>query len=240
VWDQLKQYIDESVKGWTCSYEKSTAPNFPSHEHNTEPLAPNTSAANGSSCTQPLYGMPMNTFVAPPQPPPPDTRPTRNIVGPFEGHLGPFGYITDRPTYFVRPSDPTQVRAQTTQVAPYTVGPSGYTLGLFGPGADRLAHYARPSGYTYAEPGAAQYAQFLHPSQQHYATLPAAYYNHDMPPHMHRAQYSSATIESERYRAGGVVLIGDLHANKIMSSNLRFTSKLNGWSLDVVEKLGTP
>jgi hypothetical protein len=38
--DQLKQYIDESVKGWARSYEKSTVPSFPSHDSNTEPLAP--------------------------------------------------------------------------------------------------------------------------------------------------------------------------------------------------------
>ena len=45
--NQLKEYIDESIKVRTRSYEKSTAPSFPSHEPNTEPPAPNTSAANG-------------------------------------------------------------------------------------------------------------------------------------------------------------------------------------------------
>jgi hypothetical protein len=40
--------IDESIKRYTRSYEKSTAPSFPSHESNTEPPAPNTSATNGS------------------------------------------------------------------------------------------------------------------------------------------------------------------------------------------------
>jgi hypothetical protein len=46
--DQLKQYVDESVKMYIRSYEKSTAPSFPSHESNTEPPAPNTSATNRS------------------------------------------------------------------------------------------------------------------------------------------------------------------------------------------------
>jgi hypothetical protein len=43
--DQLKQYIDGSIKGWTHSYEKNIAPSFPSHEPNTKPPTPNTSAA---------------------------------------------------------------------------------------------------------------------------------------------------------------------------------------------------
>jgi hypothetical protein len=46
--DQLKQYIDKSIKRYMHSYEKSTTPRFPSRESNTEPPAPNTSATNGS------------------------------------------------------------------------------------------------------------------------------------------------------------------------------------------------
>jgi hypothetical protein len=46
--DQLKQYVDKSIKMYIGSYEKSTAPCFSSHESNTEPPAPNTSATNGS------------------------------------------------------------------------------------------------------------------------------------------------------------------------------------------------
>jgi hypothetical protein len=68
-------------------------------------------------------------------------------------------------------------------------------------------------------------------------TIPlVAYYNHAMPPHMHMDEYSSATREPERHRAGGVALIGHLTRilnitgrkdNKIMSGNLRFSpSKL--------------
>jgi hypothetical protein len=38
--DQLKQYIDKSIKMHLHSYEKSTAPSFPSRESNTEPAAP--------------------------------------------------------------------------------------------------------------------------------------------------------------------------------------------------------
>jgi hypothetical protein len=63
--DLLKEYVDESIKGWTHSYEKSTCPSFPSHESNTEPPAPNTSTTNGSLLAQSSYGMTMNTFVSP-------------------------------------------------------------------------------------------------------------------------------------------------------------------------------
>jgi hypothetical protein len=38
--DQLKQYVDESIKMHLHSYEKSTAPSFLSRETNTEPPAP--------------------------------------------------------------------------------------------------------------------------------------------------------------------------------------------------------
>jgi hypothetical protein len=51
----LNQYVDESIKSYIRSYEKSTAPSFPSHESNTEPPAPNTSAASGSPLAQPSY-----------------------------------------------------------------------------------------------------------------------------------------------------------------------------------------
>jgi hypothetical protein len=67
----------------------------------------------------------------------------------------------------------------------------------------RSTPYVVPSGYAYKEPGDAQYPQFTHPSQQHYTTSPVAYCNHAMPPHIHRAGYSLATREPERYRAGG-------------------------------------
>jgi hypothetical protein len=72
--DQLKQYVDETVKNHLHSYEKSAAPSFPLRESNTEPPAPNTSATNRSPLTQPSYGMPMHAFVSPSQPQPLGTR----------------------------------------------------------------------------------------------------------------------------------------------------------------------
>lgn len=63
-----------------------------SHPHQTQRLQ------NGSSCTHPLYGMLMNTFVAPPQRSSPSTLPTLNTIVSSEGQLRPFGYSTNRPT----------------------------------------------------------------------------------------------------------------------------------------------
>ena len=58
--------------------------------------------------------MAMNVFIAPPQLPPHGTRLALDMVGPSDGHLGPFSYITECPAYFAEPSDPTRARPQTT------------------------------------------------------------------------------------------------------------------------------
>jgi hypothetical protein len=131
--DQLKQYVDESIKMHICSYKKSVAPSFSSRESNTEPHAPSTLAINGSPLTQPSYGMSMHAFVSPSQPPPLGTRQVLDAAGPSEHHLRQSGYIEDHPVYFVRPSDPTQAYTQNAQVTPCMAGSSGYNPGQFGP-----------------------------------------------------------------------------------------------------------
>jgi hypothetical protein len=85
--DQLKQYVDESIKMHLRAYEKSAAPNFPSQESNTVPPTSNTSAINGSPLTQPSYGMPMHAFVSPSQPQPLGTRQVLDVTRPSEHHL---------------------------------------------------------------------------------------------------------------------------------------------------------
>jgi hypothetical protein len=110
--DQLKQYVDESIKMHLRSYEKSAAHSFPSGESNMEPPAPSASATNGSPLTQPSYGMPMHAFVSPSQPPPLSTRQVLDAAGPSEHHLRQSDYSADHPAYFAGPSDPTQARTQ--------------------------------------------------------------------------------------------------------------------------------
>jgi hypothetical protein len=112
--DQLKQYVDESIKMHLRAYEKSAAPNFPSRESNTVPPTSNTSAINGSPLTQPSYGMPMHAFVSPSQPQPLGTRQVLDATGPSEHHLRQSDYTTDRPAYFVGPSDQKQAHTKNT------------------------------------------------------------------------------------------------------------------------------
>jgi hypothetical protein len=92
--------------------------------------------------------MPMHTFMSPSQPPPPSTRQALDTVGPSESLLGQSGYITDRPAYFARPSDPTQARAQITQAMSYMAGSSWYNPRQFSPIADCLTPYAGLSAYV--------------------------------------------------------------------------------------------
>jgi hypothetical protein len=150
--DQLKQYVDESIKMHLRSYEKSTAPSFPSRESNTEPPAPSTLATNGSPLTQPSHGMLMQAFVSPSQPPPLGTRQVLDATGPSEHHLRQSDHTADRPTYFARPSNPTQACTQNAQVALCMAGSSGYNHEQFAPITDRPVHYAGPFGYVVDRP----------------------------------------------------------------------------------------
>ena len=70
--DQMKQQIvglEESIRKLTRTLEKSVAPSFPSYETSNRISMSDTSATNGDLQTQPLYGMPMNSY--PGQVPPP-------------------------------------------------------------------------------------------------------------------------------------------------------------------------
>jgi hypothetical protein len=150
--DQVKKYVDESIKMNIRSYEKSIAPSFPSHEPNMEPPAPNTSVTNGSPLAYPSYGMPMHTFVSSSQALPPGTRQALDTVGPSESLLGQFVYVTDRLAYFAGSSDPTQARTQITQITPYMGGSSGYNPGQFGLVTDYPVPYAGPFVYVVDRP----------------------------------------------------------------------------------------
>jgi hypothetical protein len=134
------------------SYEKSTAPSFPSHESNTESPAPNKSITNGSPLAQPSYGMSMHKFVSSSQSSPPGTRHALDTVGPFESLLGQSDYVADHPVYFAGPSDPTQAHTRINQDAPYMAGSSRYNPGQFSHVVDRLVPYGEQSGYVADRP----------------------------------------------------------------------------------------
>jgi hypothetical protein len=99
--NQMKQQIgglEESIRKLTRTLEKSVAPSFPSYETSNRISMSNTSATNGDSQPQPLYGMPMNSY--PWQIPPPSSRLGRSapidMVGPSELLPGQSGLYADR------------------------------------------------------------------------------------------------------------------------------------------------
>jgi hypothetical protein len=100
--NQMKQQIgglEESIRKLTHTLEKYVAPSFPSYETSNRISMSNTSATNGHLQPQPLYGMPMNSYLG--QVPPPPSLLGRsaplNTVGPSELLPGPSGPYTDRP-----------------------------------------------------------------------------------------------------------------------------------------------
>jgi hypothetical protein len=63
--NQMKQQIgglEESIRKLTRTLEKSVAPSFPSYKTSNMISMSNTSATNGDSSPQALYGMPMNSY----------------------------------------------------------------------------------------------------------------------------------------------------------------------------------
>jgi hypothetical protein len=71
--NQMKQQIgglEESIRKLTRTLKKFVAPSFPSYETSNRISMSNTSATNGDSQPQPLYGMPMNSYPGqvPPSP----------------------------------------------------------------------------------------------------------------------------------------------------------------------------
>jgi hypothetical protein len=54
--------LEESIRKLTHSLEKSVAPSFPSFETSNRMSMSDTSATNGDSQPQLLYGMPMNSY----------------------------------------------------------------------------------------------------------------------------------------------------------------------------------
>jgi hypothetical protein len=100
----MKQQIEgleESIRKLTGTLEKSVAPSFPSYETSNRISMSNTSATNGNSQPQPLYGMSMNSY--PGQIPPPLSLIGRSApldtVGPFELLPRQFAPYTDRPAF---------------------------------------------------------------------------------------------------------------------------------------------
>jgi hypothetical protein len=165
----------------------------------------NTSATNGDLQTQPLYGMPMNSY--PGQVPPPPSLLGRSAP---LNTVGPSGPYADRPACSAGQSGaalgppPSLFGRSATLDA---IGPSEMLPGPSDPYADRPAFYAGQSGavpglprgapimanttgqfgcttvqtgYTYAEPAVAHHAPNYYTPQQQYIS-PSTYLNHNAP-----------------------------------------------------------
>jgi hypothetical protein len=99
--NQVKQHIgglEESIRKLTRTLEKSVAASFPSYETSNMISMSNTSATNGDSQPQPLYGMPMNSYPGqvPPSPTLLGRSAPRDTVGPSELLPGQCGAYADR------------------------------------------------------------------------------------------------------------------------------------------------
>jgi hypothetical protein len=100
----MKQQIgglEESIRKLTRTLERSVAPSFPSYETSNRMSMSNTSATNGDSQPQPLYGMPLNSY--PGQIPPPPSLLGRSApldtIRPSELLPGQSGPYADRPAF---------------------------------------------------------------------------------------------------------------------------------------------
>jgi hypothetical protein len=150
----LKAYIDEQreqmqhivggiqkdYKRLVCAFDKSTVANFPSHEVE---LGENTRNSSATSChdqSQPLYGMPMDTYPKQPQPPTHISSKLADLhmSGPSTRECGPSGPATadpifnELPRYASEPPYVTQALNHPDRPSAYGHGWSAYPTGRSG------------------------------------------------------------------------------------------------------------
>jgi hypothetical protein len=168
--DQMKQQIgglEESIRKLTRSLEKFVAPIFPSFKTSNRMSVSITSATNGGSQPQPLYGMPM--ILYPGQIPPPSLlgRSTPlDTVGPSELLPEQFDPYADHPAFPVGQSGAAPGPPCGASIAANTTGQFGFTTGH--------------TGYTYVETNVAHCAPNYYTPQQQYVP-PPTYLNRSTP-----------------------------------------------------------
>jgi hypothetical protein len=170
-----------------CAFEKSIVPNFSTYDVEIRNSAQNSSAANGYSQPQPLYGMPMNSYAGQPQPPPPIWGKPTNLHtnGSSRTELVPFGpavvgYFCDEPPRSTSgPLYSAQGLTDTLRPSVYHAKPSEYTL-------RPSVYHTGPSGTWYTEHDVGYYQQYLLPPQPSFPLPPTAPQNHGMVPRTRR------------------------------------------------------
>jgi hypothetical protein len=185
------------------AFDKSSIANFPSHEVELGDNARNTSARGCHDQSQPLYGMPMDTY--PEQPQIGSKTADLHMSGPSARERGPFGLATAGPIFNELPRHAPEP-PHTSQNPNYPVGRSAYN--------DRLSAYNHGrsgyiSGQSAHESFEKDYYLNPHQSQQHF---PSHYAMHQPINSRSRAQesFSAPPRRPERndqtyepYRANG-------------------------------------
>jgi hypothetical protein len=169
--NQMKQPIgglEESIRKLTRTLEKSVAPSFPSYETSNRISMPNTSATNGDSQPQPLYGMSMNSYPGqiPPSPSLLGRSAPLDMVGPSELLPGQSGTYADRSAFPAGQSGTAPGLQRGAPIIENTTGQFGCTT--------------VQTGYAYAEPTVAHYTPNYYTPQQQYVP-PPTYLNHNTP-----------------------------------------------------------
>jgi hypothetical protein len=189
----LKAYIDEQreqkqhivggiqkdYKRLVCAFDKSIVANFPSHEVE---LGENTSNSSATGChdqSQPLYGMPMDTYPEQPQPP---MHISNKLVDlhmsePSAREHGPSGLATagpifnELPRYASKPPPATQALNYPLIQSTYCDGRSAYDHGRSDLMAGQSVHAVGRSAYPIGRSGTGLFEEDNclnpRPSQQH-------------------------------------------------------------------------
>jgi hypothetical protein len=137
----------------------------------------NTSATNGDSQPQPLYGMSMNSYLG--QIPPPPSLLGRSApldaVRPSELLPGPSGPYAYRPAFPAGQSEIAPGLPCGAPITANTTGQFGFTTGQ--------------TGYAYVEPTVAHYAPNYYTPQQQY-----------VPPYIFKPQHTIRSQADQHYR----------------------------------------
>jgi hypothetical protein len=154
--------MQSNVKRLVRAFDKSNIANFPSHEVELGGNTRNTLATGCHDQSQPLYGMPMDTY--PEQPQIGSKSVDLHMPGPSARERGPSGPTTvgpifnELPRYAPEPPHMTQNLNYSVVPSAYNDGRSAHNHGRSGPMSGQSAHDLFEED-CYLNP---------HPSQQHF------------------------------------------------------------------------
>jgi hypothetical protein len=165
--EQMQNIIRDMQKDYmrlVRAFDKSSIANFPSHEVELGDNTRNTSARGCHDQSQPLYGMPMDTY--PEQPQIGNKSANLHMPGPSARERGPSGPATvgdifnELPRYAPEPPHTAQNLNYPVGPSAYNDGQSAYNHGRSGPMSGQSAHDLFEED-CYLNP---------HPSQQHFSS----------------------------------------------------------------------